>query len=54
MRIILPTECDVVPVESNESVIGYGDTMRVTPEIAEDLLRTTKGRLGIDDPLLAV
>ena len=54
VRIIPPTECDFILVERNESVIGDGHTMSVTAEIAENLLRATKGRLCIDDPFLSV
>jgi hypothetical protein len=54
MRIIPPTEGDLIPVERNQPVIGNGHTVSVTAEVAKDLLRAAKGRLGIDDPFLAV
>ena len=54
MSIVPPTKPDVIAVKRNQSVIGDGHTMGVTPEIAENPFRTTKGRLRIDDPLVAV
>ena len=54
MSIVPPTKSDVIAVKRNQSVIGDGHTMGVTPEIAENPFRTTKGRLRIDDPLVAV
>jgi hypothetical protein len=44
----------LIPVERNEPVIRDGHTMGVTPQIAENLFRATKGGLGIDDPFLSV
>ena len=54
VRIIPPTECDLIPVERNESMIRDGHTMGVASEIAENLFGTAKGRLGINDPFMPV
>ena len=54
MSIVPPTKSDVIAVKRNQSVIGDGHTMGVAPEVAENLFRTTKGRLGINDPLVLV
>jgi hypothetical protein len=38
--------------ESHEAVIGDGDAMGVAGEIAEHMMGTAEGRLGVDDPVL--
>ena len=52
--IVLPSEGDAFAIECYKPVIGDGDAMCVAAEIAQDLGRTTEGRLGIDHPVLAV
>ena len=54
VSIVPPTECDVIAVKRNQSMIGDGHPMRVAPEVAENLFGTTKGRLGVDDPFVPV
>ena len=54
VSIVLPTEGDAFAIECEEPMIGDGDAVRISAEIAQDLLRTTEGRLGIDHPVLAV
>jgi hypothetical protein len=39
-------------LESHEAVVGDGDAMGVTGEIAEHMMRTAEGWLGVDDPVL--
>jgi hypothetical protein len=34
-------------------VVGKGDAVGVGAEIAQHVFRTTEGRLGIDEPVLA-
>ena len=50
---VAPTEVDVVIVQCNESVVGDRDAMRVGAEIAQDVLGTSEGTLGVDDPVVA-
>jgi hypothetical protein len=50
--IILPTESNLVILESHEAVIGDGHAMSVTGEIAEHMMGTAEGGLGVDDPVL--
>ena len=50
--IILPTESNLVMLESHEAMVGDGHAMGVTGEIAEHLMRTAEGWLGVDDPVL--
>lgn len=51
-RIVPPTECNVAAIEGNETVVGYGDTVSIAPEVTDHLLRAAEGGLGIDDPVL--
>ena len=52
MSVILPAKRDVVAVESEQSMIGDGHSMRVTAEITEYLFGTAEGWFGIDDPFV--
>jgi len=54
VSIVAPTERDAVAVECEQSMIGDGDAMGVTAEITQYLFGTTEGRLGVDDPFVAV
>lgn len=50
--IFLPAKTNLVILESDEAVIGNGHAMGVAGEITQHVMRTGKGRLGIDDPVL--
>src|SRR5580692_10045386 len=50
--IILPTESDLVMLESHEAVVGDGYAMGIAGEIAEHVMGTAEGGLGVDDPVL--
>ena len=50
--IILPTESNLVMLESHEAVVGDGHAMGVAGEIAEHMMGTAEGRFGVDDPVL--
>jgi hypothetical protein len=50
---ISPSESNAAVSEGQQSVVGDGDAMSVGTEIAQHVFRTTEGRLGIDDPVLA-
>jgi len=39
-------------LESYEAVVGDGDAMGIAGEIAEHMMRTAEGGLGVDDPVL--
>ena len=52
VRIILPAEGDLVVVESDQAVVGDGHAMGVAGEIAEYMMGTAEGGLGVDDPVL--
>jgi hypothetical protein len=49
---VSPAEGDVAVGESNQSMVGDGDTMGVGAEIAQHMFWPAEG-LGIDDPVLA-
>jgi hypothetical protein len=50
--IILPTESNLVLLESHEAVVGDGYAMGIAGEIAEHMMGTAEGGLGVDDPVL--
>jgi len=50
--IISPAEGDMIVGEDDEAMVGDGDAMGVAGEIAEDMMGTAEGWLGIDDPVL--
>src|SRR5436190_22929441 len=52
--IVPPAESDLIAVKGNQTMIGNGHTMGITPQVTENLVRATKGRFGIDDPLVPV
>jgi hypothetical protein len=51
-RVIPPAECDVIAIECNQSVIGDRDAVRITSEIAYNLLGSAEGWLRMDNPML--
>ena len=51
--VILPEERDLVVVQSQKAVVTDGDAMGVGGQISQDVMRSTKRALGVDDPLLA-
>jgi hypothetical protein len=50
--IILPTESNLVMLESQEAMVGDGYAMGIAGEIAEHMMGTAEGGLGVDDPVL--
>ena len=53
MGIILPAKSDLTIGEVYDPVIGDGDAMGVAGQIMKNVLRTTEGRFGVHDPVLA-
>ena len=45
-------ESNLVMLESHEAVVGDGHAMGVAGEIAEHMMGTAEGGLGVDDPVL--
>lgn len=50
---VTPAEAYPVSIQGDESVVGNRDAMCVRAEIAQDMLRTSEGTLGVDDPVVA-
>lgn len=50
--IIFPAESNLVILESHEAMVGDGHAMSVTGEIAEHMMGTAEGGLGVDHPVL--
>lgn len=50
--VVSPAKRYVVVVDRDQAVIGNGDSMSVAGQILQNVFRTTKGRLGVNDPLL--
>jgi hypothetical protein len=48
--IVFPTEANVGLVEIEQATVGDRDAMGVAREISQDLLGTSEGLFGIDDP----
>src|SRR5450631_2206455 len=49
--IVLPLEGDALVVGRDQAAVGDGDAVGVARKIAQDLLRSPKWTLGIDDPV---
>ena len=54
MGIVFPAEGNAFAVEADQAVVGDGDAMGVTPQVAQHLLRSSHGLLGINHPVLAM
>jgi hypothetical protein len=54
MSVIFPAECYVFAIKFQETMVGNGNSMRVPPQITEDLCGAAEGSFGIDDPILAM
>jgi len=54
VSIVFPTEGNALTVECEEPVIGDSDPVRVSAQIAQDLLGTTEGRFGVNHPVVTV
>ena len=50
LGIVAPTEGDLTFGHGYEARVGDGDAVSITREIGEDLGRSGKRSLGIDDP----
>jgi len=50
---ISPAEGDAAAGESNEPVVGHGDTMGIGTKIAERMFRAAEWSLGVDHPVMA-
>ena len=53
MCVVLPAEHNPIISEADQPVIGDGHAVRVAGQILQDVLRSTEGRLGVDNPVVA-
>ena len=51
--IVPPTELDAIAIEGDKTVVRNGHTMGIAAKITNHLVRTAKGRFGINDPTLS-
>ena len=51
VSVVFPTKPDAAVTVLDEPIIRQGDSVRVAPEIAEDLVGTGEGPFGIHDPV---
>jgi len=50
--IIFPAKSNTAIRKRNQSVVGYGNTMRIARQIIQNMVGSTKRRLGVDNPLV--
>src|SRR4030095_573991 len=50
LPIVFPAECDLCVLETDQTVIGYGNPVRIAAEIVQHLIRAAKGRFRVDHP----
>ncbi len=53
MRIVFVAKGDVVVVEGDQAMIGNGDAVGVTGQVAQDMLGAAEGWLEVDHPVLS-
>ena len=54
VRIILPAESNVLPIEAQEPMIANGNAMGVARQLVQHMFRSAERRLCVNDPRLAV
>jgi hypothetical protein len=54
ISIVFPCEGDHAILEADDTMVGYGNAMRVLPQVLHHRLRGCKGRFDVDHPPLAV
>ena len=51
VSVVSPSESDLALIETEQPIVGDGDTVSVTSQVIQGSFGTTEGRLSIDDPL---
>jgi hypothetical protein len=49
---VSPAEGDLATLQRNEAMVRDGDSMRVTAQVTENVVRATEGRFAVDHPVL--
>jgi len=52
VSVVLPAEGDLVVGKVHNSVVGYGDAMRVAGQVMKDMFGPAEGSFGVDHPIL--
>lgn len=52
MSVVLPAEGHPGRADREKAMVGDRDPMGIASEVMQDVLGSTKGRLGVDDPVL--
>ena len=53
-RVIFPAEGHFAVCKIDDPMVGYGDAMRVTSQILQDVFRSSERAFGVNDPVLAI
>ena len=51
VSVVSPSESDLALIETEQPIVGDGDTVSVTSQVIQDSFGTTERRLSIDGPL---
>jgi uncharacterized protein GlcG (DUF336 family) len=51
MRVVSPTEGDAAIAQGDKAMIGDGDAVGISGQVAQNLFRPAERRLGIDHPI---
>jgi hypothetical protein len=51
VAIVLPAKAHVTVLERNQALVGDRDAMGIARQVLQDLLRSTKGRFGVNHPI---
>ena len=54
LGVVLVAEADLIVVDGEQAIVGDGDAVGMAGQVLEDLLRSRKGLLGVDHPIVAV
>ena len=52
VSIVFPSKAHAVTIEAEQALIADGDAVRIAAKISQDVSRSAKSGLGIDDPVL--
>ena len=52
MSVVLPAEGHLGRADREKAMVGNGDPMGIASEVMQDVFGSTKGRFGVDDPVL--
>ena len=53
VRVILPSESDLIVLKADQAVVGDGHAVRVAGQIVKHVIWSAEGWLGVNHPVLA-